>query len=234
MQGSAENIKNYFSSLKNRKTSDVIFLSYDEKLDGCEFLPNSTWAEGRNYLLELSKKKGDYLYNIFCDDDIEFIKGSWDVFEQELIKYNPKVATPIVPKTRKQTLSFLPYQNISVNDEQMIAFHRDVLKKEKIFPLIKEFDNIHWWVSCEIQENLIQYYYPYDFIQFNTINIDNTETRRYDDKMNDKEGFHKYVRQYLASQNIPYSIKYMNNRNAIFMFARILFKTFKFSRKVGK
>lgn len=227
MQGSAKNIKN-FLSLENRKSSDVIFLTYDEKLENYEFLPNSTWAEGRNYLLELSKKKGNYLYNIFCDDDIEFVKGSWDIFEQKLIKYKPKIATPIVPKTRKQTIFFLPYQNILINDEQMIAFHQDVITEKKVLPLIREFDDIHWWASCEIQENLIQHYYPYDLIQFNSIKINNTTTARYSDKMNDKTNFPKYVKKYLKKQNIPYGIK---NKKSIFIFFKILFKTFKFYNK---
>lgn len=229
MQGSADNLKK-FLFLKDRENSDVIFLSYDEELEGCEFLPNSTWAEGRNMLLELSKKN-NYTYTIFCDDDIEFIKGSWDIFEQELLRLKPKIATPIVPKTRKQSISFLSYQSITVNDEQMIAFHKDIIEENKIFPLVVEFDNIHWWASCEIQENLMQHYYPYDFIQLNNISIDNLTCQRYVDKMNDREGFQKHVKKYLKKLNIPYSIRHQKFKNAIYVFAKILFRTFKFNDK---
>lgn len=225
-QGTSKNISNYLH-LKDRESCDVIFLTYDEKKENCEFLPNSTWAEGRNLLLKLSKKK-EYLWTIFCDDDVEFVKGSWDVFEEQLMEVNPKIAVPIVPKTRKQTLSFLPYQNISVNDEQMIAFHNSVIKKEDVFPLVEKFDAIHWWASCEIQQNLIQHYYPNELIQLNKSSIDNKVTTRYESKMTYDVDFRMPVKEYLKERGASYSIKYMKNLNAIPIFIRILFRTFLF------
>jgi len=80
VQGKSELIRNYFHLLGN-PNSEVIFLTYDRPIEEAIFFPNSTWAQGRNKLLETALSKGDYLYYIFCDDDINFIRGSWDTFE---------------------------------------------------------------------------------------------------------------------------------------------------------
>ena len=103
-----------------------------------------------------------------------------------------------------------------------------VIKQNNVFPLVEEFDYIHWWASCEIQENLIQYYYPCDLIQFNNVEIDNIVSESYASKMNYEINFREYVKNYLIKRNIPYGIKYLKTINAISIFSRILFRTLKF------
>lgn len=77
LQGEAKYIDK-FAVLRNRKTSDFFCLTYDKAKENCIFLPNSTWSEGRNRLLqEALKTKTPYQYFTFLDDDVEFTKGSW-------------------------------------------------------------------------------------------------------------------------------------------------------------
>jgi hypothetical protein len=171
-QGKAESIKNYFHLL-DKPNADVIFLTYDQPIKEAIFFPKSTWAQGRNKLLEIALNKGDYLYYIFCDDDVEFIKGSWDIFERQLLTYNPAIAVPINPKTIQTPLKGLKYQCFLTNDEQLIAFHKNVVKDFILLPYIDKFDSAYWWVACQIQETLIQNFYEYGAIQFNNICISN-------------------------------------------------------------
>ena len=40
-------------------------LTWDEKIEGCEFFPNSSWSQGRNRLLDMAKAAGEFDYYIF-------------------------------------------------------------------------------------------------------------------------------------------------------------------------
>jgi hypothetical protein len=54
------------------------------------YFPNSTWAESRNRLLEVTYLKDNYEYFIFMDDDITLSKP-FTKFEEFLIKYKPAI-----------------------------------------------------------------------------------------------------------------------------------------------
>ena len=83
IQGQAGLVTN-FDYLTSQEHSDVIFLTYDSKIDQAIFYPDSTWAEGRNRLLQKALEKGEYLYYIFLDDDLKFIDGDFQLFEKQL------------------------------------------------------------------------------------------------------------------------------------------------------
>jgi hypothetical protein len=178
VQGKAELLSNYVHLL-DRPKADVIFLTYDRPIDRGIFFPNSTWAQGRNKLLEAALNEGEYLYYVFCDDDIKFIKGNWDIFENQILKYKPAIAVPVNPKTIQTPIPGLQYQSFVINDEQLIAFHRDVVRDSIVLPYQTQFDNIFWWVSCLIQQLLVQNFYTYNTIQFNNIYISNDAGTNY-------------------------------------------------------
>ena len=178
VQGEADRVKNYLR-LADRKQADVLFLTYDKPVGGGEFLPQSSWAEGRNRLLELARRRGRYCYYIFCDDDISFIKGGWDEFEAQLLALKPAIGVPIVPKTVNHTLGWLKHQIFLLNDEQLMAFHHEVVADALVLPYQRQFDDIHWWITCEIQQLLIQRFYPRGAVQFNRIEIANDCHARY-------------------------------------------------------
>jgi len=197
VQGRSDLVKEYYH-LQVRENADAIFLTYDRKIDGAIYFPDSTWAEGRNKLLAAAAEKGEYLYFIFCDDDIEFEKGNWDEYEKLLLRYKPAIGCPVFPRTKKTKIRFLIFQVFLVNDEQMIALHRDVINDFIIFPLQTCLDKIHWWSSCFIQQILIHNFYRYNSLQFNNIEILNNEHNRYDNS--NKEIYKKESNKWLAEQ----------------------------------
>lgn len=179
MQGESRLVKDYFF-LNDRESADAIFLTYDKEIENAIYFPDSTWSEGRNKLLDLAKQKGQYLYYIFCDDDIEFKHGSWDEFERQLLIHKPAIGCPVFPKTRRTRVRFMNTQIFLVNDEQLMAFHMDVLKDSLVLPYIEELDRVMFWCSSYIQETLIQNFYGSKSLQFNNIEILNREHGRYD------------------------------------------------------
>ena len=227
VQGQSVLVKNYLH-LSDRDNSDAIFLTYDEKIEGALFLPNSTWAQGRNEMLKMALKIDNYLYYIFCDDDIAFQKGSWVEFEKHLMKLKPAIAVPVfLSKTKRTPLRLLNYHSFLFNDEQMIAFHNDVIRDGIVLPYQNQFDDIHWWASCEIQQILIQNFYFSDSIQLNKIHISNQCQLRYPNPDTGRNMFEKHIRDWLTKQfigsykDISMSIK----RNLLI----ILWRTFSFS-----
>ena len=180
VQGQADLVRNYLH-LAERKQSDALFLTYDRPLEdeGSTFLPHSSWAEGRNRLLNLAQQRGTYLYYIFCDDDISFIRGDWSKFEEQLVILKPAIGVPVVPKTKNYTLRCIDHQIFVNNDEQLMAFHHEVVADALVLPYQRQFDDIHWWISCQIQEILIQRFYSSGAVQFNCIEIANDCHGRY-------------------------------------------------------
>jgi hypothetical protein len=209
IQGKAELIKNYLH-LSDNPNADVIFLTYDQPLEAVInqaveesiFFPKSTWAEGRNKLLEMALTKGEYLYYIFCDDDIKFIKGSWEIFEEQLLTYKPAIAIPINPKIIQTPLKGLKYQSFLRNDEQLMAFHQDVVKDFILLPYQNQFDSTYWWIACQIQEALIQQFYSSDAIQFNNICVSNYSGENYvrPQSESDNKILYKLVDDWLSDQ----------------------------------
>ena len=98
VQGQSDRVREN-QHLAYRASASAIFLTYDEPLEGAMFFPNSTWSEGRNKTLEHALEKEKYSYYIFCDDDIAFESGGWDVFESQILALRPAIAVPVCPKT---------------------------------------------------------------------------------------------------------------------------------------
>ena len=227
VQGEAKLVKEYLH-LAERKNATAIFLTYDKPLKEAIFFPNSTWAKGRNKMLEIALKKDDYLYYIFCDDDISFKKGGWKEFEKSLLTLKPAIAIPIfLEKTKKSPLYWLKYNSFLYNDEQMMAFHKKVIQDCIVLPYQSHFDDIHWWASCEIQQILIQNFYYSNSIQFNNIQISNKCRKRYPNTVKGRNTFKKLIRNWLTNQ-FQGNYKDINKsvRKNLFL---ILLRTFKFA-----
>lgn len=201
VQGQKSLVTNYLH-LVDRPDSDALFLTYDEELGGAMYFPDSTWAQGRNLLLDKALDKGIYHYYIFCDDDTEFEHGSWGEFERMLDEKKPGIAVPIFPKTRNSALTFpnLASQSFFINDEQLIAFHRDVVTDRLVLPYQTQFDRVNWWISCEIQQLLVQNFYPYDALQFNRIVVENTCQKRYHAQYEHERSFRDVVREWMDKE----------------------------------
>lgn len=179
IQGESALINNY-QDLRPNENRDVLYLTYDKEVANCIYYPDSSWSEGRNRLLAAAKEKGEYLYYIFCDDDIEFRKGSWDEFETLLIVNKPAIGFPVVPVTRKKRISFLEFQLYDKPDQQMIAYHRDLISDNFILPYQEHLDEISWWGSGGVIQQIIPNFYKSSSVMFNTVQILNLKHNRYD------------------------------------------------------
>ena len=179
VQGKSELVAKY-TDLENRENADAIFLTYDEQIENAIYFPDSSWSEGRNLLLKKAREKGNYLYYIFCDDDIEFVIGGWDQFEDNLLRHKPAIGYPVFHKTRHTKISFLDLQVFDISDQQLIAFHKDLINDGFILPYQQQLDQFHWWSSGVIVHLIIENFYRIYSIQFNNIQILNTHHGRYD------------------------------------------------------
>ncbi len=196
VQGNAVRIDRYLP-LRERPDADAVFLTYDQEREGCIYFPGSTWASGRNRLLAEAKKRGSYLYFIFMDDDVEFMRGGYDEFESLLMQLRPAAATPVFPCTRAYCIGFfnsfffkwsfffkrfypvLKYQVFHFSDPQLIAFHNDVMQDGIVSPLMESFDSKSWHIPSAIQLIMLRSFYGKALLSFNTITVSNDCHRIY-------------------------------------------------------
>ncbi len=115
--------------------ADVLIYTFDKPVnrDGFIYKPNTSWAEGRNILIEAAKKiKYQYKYYIFLDDDIAFVKGSFKEFESEVLKLSPDFCTPFYckPHTLKaqkiQRRSLFSYTDFKHFDSCFICMTKEL------------------------------------------------------------------------------------------------------------
>lgn len=202
VQGQACRVRNFFH-LGERENASALFLTYDERLPEAIFFPQSTWAEGRNRLLAAVQERGiDYDYLVFVDDDTHFYLGDWAAFEQGLKAYKPAIGVPVFDRTVNTVLPYpmFPVQSFTYNDEQLMAFSREVVAERKILPYQTQFDTLHWWATCRLQQILIQNFYADEVLQINTARVANLETRRYPVKTVSDEAFKGPVLAWVRQQ----------------------------------
>lgn len=158
--------------------ASIYMLCYDDEVPvpGTSFLfdPHCTWAEGRNKLATVAATNPAHEYFVFCDDDCRFLKGGLREFEALLLKHQPLVAQPVMPKAKMcdQVLE-QSVQAAVVIDEQMYAVHRSVLGHVGISPIVTDYDAKSWYAACLILEHEALARYPQQVMQFNSIEIDN-------------------------------------------------------------
>lgn len=182
VQGEVSNIVT-FSDLQS-DSSDLLTLTYDHDLEkgsiswkGNIFFPKSTWAEGRNKLLEVAQSLGIYDYYIFIDDDARIVKGNFTNFNSLLFEYKPDIGLPLCNQI-KESYRFSP--NLSVQrpialDQLVQAYSFKAVSEKIVLPFVTEYDNKGWWISCEINQYLILSQYPQSTLQFNEIEFENTQ-----------------------------------------------------------
>ena len=210
VQGQAKLVAE-FLFLEKRSDVDAIFLTYDHEIDGALFRPGSTWGEGRNILIEEAKKRREWIYCIFCDDDISFARGSFEEFEKELFTYQPAIGVPVFsPKTQHTVAGigkgygmgfFIPFfrrQICRFADAQYMAFHRSVIDDNLVGPLQTQFDSVSWWCTSSTQQLLMFNIYKDNVLQFNKISVRNLEHRQYQNDPFQKIQDEWFEKQFLA------------------------------------
>ena len=187
VQGQASYIKDFFY-LGERPNCRAIYLTYDKKIKNAIYYPESSWAEGRNKLLEyVHDNISHYEYIIFFDDDVSFYKGNISQFESEIWSYKPKIAVPIVDRTIPYSLPLLRVQGFSFCDQQIMAVRKDVVEERKILPYDLTFDDDSWYMTCRIQLHIIQSIYQDESLQINSIFVRNKLETRYNQTLWNEE-----------------------------------------------
>lgn len=129
------------------------------------FKPSTTWATGRNILVNTAMKRTTkYLYYIFMDDDIDLQMNSgrninpWRLFENFLVRVEPAVAAvddsfnpclPAIYRARKRLncsiSSNIEYIPAVRYDAAFNAFHYEALPH--LLPYAAKYDNMSWWAA---------------------------------------------------------------------------------------
>jgi hypothetical protein len=159
VQGLYKNAKKF--EIYKEIDTDVVYLSYD--MEGFDsnfyylYYPSSSWAEGRNKLIDFAKQIGRYDYYIFMDDDAVFQGDGWIKFKNNLERYSPQVALPLsdsIERKRNYDLTCNKQRPTSL-DQIVQAYNSFSFYNSKSLPYVTKFDHLSWWYSCLINEFLI-------------------------------------------------------------------------------
>jgi len=183
-----------FEALRGNPDVTLIHLSFKEPTLGAIYLPDSTWTEGRNALLAAARDHGaDFDYYVFCDDDMEFVSGSFAEFNGQLARLQPAVATPLYDFAPNKHEEFAAH-TVYAFDAMMNAFHRDLITDRIVLPYYAGFDTQSWWFSQFFVIHLASVLYPDHVIRLNSIRITNTMSRPYPRNTFDKwDGMERFV-----------------------------------------
>lgn len=157
-------------------TWDKPITSEQVEVDNTFFIPKTTWADGRNFLLSKALKKyPDAKYFIFSDDDVRFNNQFLEKFENYLSHLTPDIAVPLCDRIRREgAFSKNEIEHPFFHDANFQAFHRNVIDEGVLFPIDTTFDEISWWLTCEIQLYLIQTHYLSRILRFNRLEVLNS------------------------------------------------------------
>jgi hypothetical protein len=162
----------------------LMSLNYDVNPEGTVihsdshiYFPDSTWAEGRNLLLEKAKRLGiNFDYYIFVDADLRVTKGSFSCFETLLSIHRPKLGIPLGDQV-KNSYRYRPESRVQSQfsfDQICQAYRSDVVNDSICLPYNTKLDNKSWWYSCEINTYLSLLCCGDEILQFNDFEIENS------------------------------------------------------------
>lgn len=159
---------------------DIKCISYQNQHPESIFLPNSTWTDGRNKMIEYALIKDiTYDYVCFMDDDISFIQGNFESCENDIMNHNYSIYIPQLkgyPYTKTQNLkkTYTLWFDAICN-----YFKFDLLRNNKIFPYKNNYDHVSWWCSQLILIFEIALEYPCQVVVSKINSIKNNLSRNY-------------------------------------------------------
>jgi hypothetical protein len=154
--------------------ADLIQLTFEEEIDDAIHLPRSSWTQRRNRLLADAAARGEqYLYYIFLDEGVSFVRGDWRQFEDSLLRYRPAIATPHVVEHplanhRRQELDAHTSHFL---DGTFNAFHAEVARDGILLPYYGGFDREPSSYSHMLVMLLAELLYPRHTLQINSTAI---------------------------------------------------------------
>ena len=180
IQGRARELE-HFGKFKTKRSA-LITLSWDYDLTSSfvnnhYFLPNSTWAEGRNFLLERAQELYPELeYVIFMDGDLNITQGDFNDFLNFLELHKPDLGLPLSNQIRESSryIAKSVVQTQTAFDQIMQAYSRKIVDDGICIPYTTDLDAESWWYSCEINQYLSVKYIGNKILQYNKFQIANT------------------------------------------------------------
>ena len=150
VQTRAKNVPGHLA-LESRR-ADVLIHTFDAAVNNpnCIYKKNTSWASGRNLLVEAArKKKKRYRYYVLLDDDVAFAKGGFAEFEDEVLKIKPDFCTPVHrSKLAARWLANLTpfrYSTFIDFDCYFVCMTEELFFGDKLLPYYLEVNGI----SCE-------------------------------------------------------------------------------------
>ena len=141
------------------------------------YFPDSTWASGRNLLLERAQAlEIAFDYFIFLDADLRIIKGDFQYFEHLLDHHQPKLGLPLGDEI-KGSYRYFPSAIVQTQfsfDQILQAYRSDVVHESICVPYVTDFDSDSWWYSCQINSYLSLLRCSGEILQFNHFEIENS------------------------------------------------------------
>lgn len=171
------------SELLDNINSIKLFLTWDYSHDDALFLPNSSWAEGRNLLIKeaknlIQKNKLLIKYITIIDGDAIPDSKNWLNYQEFLEHKNMLMCIPRMEKSKcferhSDKILNRKYQRALYIDEQVQSFRLDFFDLVSDYLYTKKFDDVCWWYSCEISQYTLRYVLKGEIIQYNDFSIRN-------------------------------------------------------------
>jgi hypothetical protein len=153
-------------------TDDWFFLAWDADLAPVDsnphfiFYPDSTWAQGRNYLFERAEGIDSFDFVFFLDGDArkycedskrprDFQISDWHAFFDFLDKHRPTMAVPLTDSICHGALfdpHLGPVQPAVAFDQIFQVYSWSYLMGIARPIYETEHDSLSWWISCEINQ----------------------------------------------------------------------------------
>ncbi|WP_419913482.1 hypothetical protein [Hoeflea sp.] len=179
MQGLAERIEAFVSAHPWLEPEDVFVLAYDRPVvEDLKIFkihdPECSWAAGRNSLFEAARATGRFHGYIFMDDDVAFDEGDMRGFVG-LCRANPDLfITPVVERTViGRGVLDREFQRPLIIDDQMYYLSADLVQRSGVYPLVTDYDDISWWISGEICQQILLQHHWSECLQANRFRIAN-------------------------------------------------------------
>jgi hypothetical protein len=139
-------------------------LTWDKAHPLAHFLPNSTWAEGRNCLFRLvSTRVKPPLYVIFVDGDASISFSSISFFVDTILNKRPVHAVPLTDSAAWSTKLNVIFKKTS------LAYHKDEILMAldyRIFSnclgsmqFVTFLDDLSWYYPCIISQKFISKFF---------------------------------------------------------------------------